>query len=665
MARIFLVASAMLAFAHAAWAQRPDTRVAQSKSSGEPARSLLERPARLSIERMPLESALNALTQASGVPLAFSPARMPRNASVSCACANVDMSGALDQLLAGTALEYVELSGQIVLFLEGDSQGERGNLLIGLRHPGVLASSMGGKRDAARGDHADENGDHTSSPNIMVRSVTAPATHVRVGTITGTVTEAGTNSPVVNAQIAVDGAGRAFTNADGRYRITDVPPGRHNVSVASIGYRRSTLEVEVADGATVTLDFALELSPTRLDELVVTATGEQRRVELGHVLGSVRADAIARSAPIANFSDLIQSRVAGVTVLTPDGGSGLSSQIRIRGMNSFTLANDPIVVVDGVRVENTPGQRSNPTLFNFAARHTTGRLADINPREIESIEIVKGPSAATLYGTDAANGVILINTKRGMPGRTTVDVYTEIGAIEPSERYPDSWYRFGRSTASGAPVRCTLLAEAANSCMADSLSSFNPMTNSVTTPLGTGVRQVYGAQLSGGMPSLTYFLSGEYENERGFLRMPDTDQERYRAFLGQNDIPAEIIHPNGVRKVSLRGTMTGELADRGDLRLSVGFVTNETRVAGTALPRMAQFGPGYRDEFDGWRPRGRPSDLFGERNRERTSHFTGSLSSTFLASSWLSLRGSVGLDYSGSHFDHLIRRGEGSFTGTV
>jgi hypothetical protein len=149
-------------------------------------------------------------------------------------------------------------------------------------------------------------------------------------------------------------------------------------------------------------------------------------------------------------------------------------------------------------------------------------------------------------------------------------------------------------------MRCTLLAEVSNLCTPDSLSHFNPMTYSATSPLGTGYRQAYGAQLSGGVSSLSYFTSGEYENEQGFLTMPAPDRQIYQARLGGGKIPDENLNPNRVLKVSLRGNVTGQLGTRGDLGISVGYVNNDTRVADFSLPRSAEFGPGYRDAYDGW-----------------------------------------------------------------
>lgn len=664
MARITVVATAMFALAHTVSGQRPDTRVAQSAKPDEHAPSLLERPARLNIEDVSLEAALNALTRASGVPLAFSPARMPRGARTSCSCADVDMRAALDELLAGTSLEYVELSGQIVLFPEGDSQGERGNLLIGLRNSGRLAMSMtGGGRDTAGGDHSDSNGDHTSNSNIIVRRVRGPAAQVRVGTIIGTVTEAGTSTPVVNAQIAIDGGGRAFTDTEGRYRVTNVPPGHRSVSVTSIGYRRLTQEVEVADGATVTLDFALELSPTTLNELVVTATGEQRRVELGNAITTIRADSVASAAPVMTLSDLLTGRAPGVQVFANGGLTGAAPQINIRGQSSLSLSNQPLMYIDGVRVDNS--EASNSGGLGLAAT-TAGAFNDIQLQDIESVEIVRGPSASTLYGTDAANGVILVRTRRGAPATAPRwRVFTEFGVLNFDRgRFSDianrsSNFPWGHPVDGPASTQqqCPLGSVAAGACVQDSLSTFSPLMDPETTPIGSGRRALFGVQLSGGR-EVSYFLSGSYEEEIGYLAMPLADRailENQRGALGLRD---EELRPNAFRKYSFRSNVGVPVGSTADLRFTSSLHARHSRIpSGTSLTRGVS-GVGFRDENDGWRGI-RAGESFLQRHEEDLTRFTGSVQGEWRPTAWLQGRATAGADFSSTFLDLLRRQGEG------
>jgi TonB-dependent SusC/RagA subfamily outer membrane receptor len=174
-----------------------------------------------------------------------------------------------------------------------------------------------------------------------------------------------------------------------------------------VGYGSVQRTVTVA-GDAATVDFVLAQVPFSLEEIVTTATGEQLSRELGHSVGRVEAASLIETSPVNDLTAVLNGRVAGVTVLKNDGVVGGSSRVRIRGASSVSLSNDPLLYVDGIRVsERGPLFRLDnggfaPSFFD-----------DINPEEIESIEVIKGPSAATLYGTQAANGVIRVTTKRG------------------------------------------------------------------------------------------------------------------------------------------------------------------------------------------------------------------------------------------------------------
>src|SRR5207248_2200736 len=178
--------------------------------------------------------------------------------------------------------------------------------------------------------------------------------------------------------------------------------------------------VTVSAGQVSTLDFALERAIVQLQEIVTTATGQQARSELGNAvttLGDVNAR--VETTPVTNLGDLLVAKAPGVVVL-PGAMTGSAPVIRIRGLGSLAttgsgVTNNPIYVVDGVRVATGS--------IGLGTGGTAGSLLnDFDPNEIEDIEIVKGPSAATLYGTDAANGVIVISTRKGRAGTEQVRV---------------------------------------------------------------------------------------------------------------------------------------------------------------------------------------------------------------------------------------------------
>ncbi len=178
----------------------------------------------------------------------------------------------------------------------------------------------------------------------------------RTGTIIGRVTDATNNESVTGVSLIVEGTRvGAVTGADGRYRLAALPAGAHTVTARRIGYAKLSLPVAVVDGQDVKVDFVLARVASRLEDVVATATGDQRRLEVGNAIGTISVDSVMNTAPVNNITDLLSGRVPGLQVYNAGGYVGTTSPIRIRGTNSFTVSNDPIVIIDGIRVENTPG----------------------------------------------------------------------------------------------------------------------------------------------------------------------------------------------------------------------------------------------------------------------------------------------------------------------
>lgn len=226
------------------------------------------------------------------------------------------------------------------------------------------------------------------------------------GSITGKVTDQANGQALVGARVQAAGTNYfAISNQQGQYTIRGVNGGTYSLRIVMLGYGSTQKSVTVAAGQAATVDWALSQVPYTLEEIVTTATGEQLKRELGNSVSRVEAAQLVDAAPVTSLTEVLNGRVAGVVAIANDGIVGSGSRIRIRGVSSASLATDPLVYVDGIRVSErgpalTVGNGGNsPSFFN-----------DINPEEIESIEVVKGPSAATLYGTQAANGVIRITT---------------------------------------------------------------------------------------------------------------------------------------------------------------------------------------------------------------------------------------------------------------
>lgn len=243
---------------------------------------------------------------------------------------------------------------------------------------------------------------------LGVLFVSTPASAQQSGSVTGVVRAQSTLQPLSAAQVQVVGTPRGgLSGEDGRFLIVGVEPGEYTIRATLLGYSRAEVTVTVQAGQTATADFMLAQSAIQLDEIVVTGTsGGQQRRELGNSVGTIQVGDQLDAAPIANANELLTSRTPGLTLMSNSGQAGSSSNIRIRGAGSLSGGYQPVFYVDGVRIESG--------VVEGASTYQGGNALDfLNPDDIESIEVIKGPAAATLYGADAANGVIQIITKKG------------------------------------------------------------------------------------------------------------------------------------------------------------------------------------------------------------------------------------------------------------
>jgi len=340
------------------------------------------------------------------------------------------------------------------------------------------------------------------------------AVFAQQGTISGRVTATGGQALGESRLFVVGTSLTARTSTDGQYTIRGVSPGTVEVRVIRVGFQEQKKSVVISAGGAVTVDFSMQPAVVQLQEIVTTATGEQRKVELGNTISTLGdvSNRVETSA-VTNIQDLLVAKAPGVNIL-PGNMTGSAGQIHIRGVNSLSLNNNPIWVVDGVRF--------NSSSINVGVGGTnTTFLSGLNPEEIEDIEIVKGPSAATLYGTDAANGVIVVTTKKGRAGSTRWTWFGEGGLVQDKNKYPTAYAEWGHD-ATGKTTRC-LNYTIGQGCTLDSLTSLNVLATPGLTPLATGHRDQYGLQVNGGTDIVRYFVSGDLENELGPVKMPQHD----------------------------------------------------------------------------------------------------------------------------------------------
>jgi TonB-linked SusC/RagA family outer membrane protein len=260
------------------------------------------------------------------------------------------------------------------------------------------------------------------------------ATHGQTGTVVSGIVRSTTGTPLVGAVVRAPALNvGATTNAEGRYTLT-LPPtarGAIELSVRRIGYKAVTETITVG-GSPISRDFSLTVSATELAEVVVTALGVERpRSTLGTAQQQLSAGELNETRA-QNLMQQIQGKVSGVQITSP-GTQGGSTNIVIRGQNSITGNNQPLFIVDGVAVSNAnrggaPFVSSN-TNFDYG-----NALSDLNPDDIESLSVLKGPNAAAIYGSRAANGVILITTRRGRNtnGRMRTEMNTTVTFERPA-----------------------------------------------------------------------------------------------------------------------------------------------------------------------------------------------------------------------------------------
>src|SRR5581483_10786339 len=367
-----------------------------------------------------------------------------------------------------------------------------------------------------------------------------------------------------------------------------------------------------------------------------------------------KVDSVVQTAPVTNLTDIITARVPGVQVNLSSGGlTGASPPITIRGENSLSLSNEPLIYVDGIRQDNS-------TVGDFqglsAIGESSGRFNDIVPEDIESIEIVKGPSASALYGTDAANGIIAIRTKRGVAGARRFSVFAEQGLLVLNKsEFPYSYTGWGRllDGSNATTDQCTLVAVAARACVQDSITHFSPFRDPATTPITNGERGDYGLQLSGGTDT-RYFVSGTYQYETGVLKLPTADMRLYAPIVGATGFGNDALHPNALSKYSVRDNVITNVGSIGDVSLLGSYLSSDTRIPLSYGLAGGFWGPGYRDSVnDGWAYGARPAEVFVPRHDEAVQRFDGSVNSNWHPTTWFSGRGIVGVEFSSNSLNAL------------
>lgn len=460
----------------------------------------LSMPARLRVHDVPLPDALMELHRQSGVNLAFSPTLLPERGRVSCACEDVTVGEALGRMLAGTPFRHVGVGGHVVI--------ERRPVLA---HSRPLSTYEAFRPSVAT---------LVSSASLFAPADVdvEPAFRApRVGTINGRVIDSATRKALVGVQVHIAASSiGVVTDAAGRFQLSSVPAGEVTVQAELIGYASSARTVTVVDQQTVTVDFELATTQLRLEELIVSVEArEMRRLELGTDIARIDAERVVKQGAVASMSQLLQARTPGISVTRGSGLAGGGSRIRIRGPGTLTQDNNPLLVIDGIRVTNNTTDGTSAT-----SGGGTSRFDDLSPEEIADIQIIKGPAATALYGSEAAPGVIVVRTKRGITGAPSFSVGSRFGTMQNTWDYPDNYADvtevYGVTDVSDP--RIAQFSAEKNPVTGQVFIKHNPFMNPGTTPFPDRVYLggVHGS-VSGGGQDVRYFAAAEYNHEDGIV----------------------------------------------------------------------------------------------------------------------------------------------------
>jgi len=394
------------------------------------------------------------------------------------------------------------------------------------------------------------------------------ATTIAQRTISGTVTDVN-GEPLIGASVLAAGSSvGTITDIDGSFSLS-VPEGTDKIEISYTGFDNQV--VDISSSSTVSVQLA---EGKLLEEIVVTAGGlEKNKARLGYAIQNVDADELLKAQEV-NLVNALNSKVAGVQVVSSSGSPGASANIRIRGNTSINGTNSPLFVIDGVPIDNSSSGNGTDGVDQ------SNRAIDLNPNDIESMTVLKGPSATALYGVRAANGAIVVTTKKGAAGKPRVTVSATYSA-DQANKLPgkQSTYAQGRTT-NGVPAwRGPNTAEGFSwGPRIDELEYDGEATwfdqNGSLVPAGTG----------NGTPARAYdaydfFTTG---NTFDLNASVSGGSETGRYFISAGRLTSEGIIPNSsFTRTSFRVNLENDVTDK----ITVGMSANYVQSGGDRIQR--------------------------------------------------------------------------------
>ena len=363
------------------------------------------------------------------------------------------------------------------------------------------------------------------------------------GTVRGTVASTGSGRALAGARVQVVGTQLgAVTGASGEYTINGVPAGRATLRAVVIGHSPSDRSVTVTAGAETRADFTLAEQALSLDAVVVTGTaGAAQRRQVGNAVTKLDVEELTAKSSVMNVTEVLQGRAPGVTVLPNSGIAGTAADIRIRGAGSL-IGYAPVVYVDGVRYNTESLGNFSPAGAGLTANNSfqvTSAFNGINPNDIESIEVIKGPAAATLYGAEAAGGVIQIITKKGARGqqRTRWDARVERGTtawgVEHLVNYTTCDAAKISASDAGGPLWPGCQGVPEGTILTDRPMARDP------NALRTGDLQRTSLSVRGGGERYSFYVSGETDDDEGVFLNNYSNRRSVRANFSVN--PSRVL----------------------------------------------------------------------------------------------------------------------------
>lgn len=441
------------------------------------------------------------------------------------------------------------------------------------------------------------------------------------GEVRGTVTDIATGDPLPGANLLVQGhdIGSA-TNIDGEYHITGIPAGNHTLLIRFLGYQQRSLDISISEGEVLELDIELSESQLSMDEVVITGTaGDTRRRTVGNAISRVDAEDVMERVSNNTVTELLQAKTPGLTLIPGSGTAGTAANMRIRGAASLAAGNQPVFYIDGMRIQ-TGGQGN----FNVYGQNTSA-LDALNPNDIASIEVIKGPAAATIYGANAASGVIQITTKQGSMGESNMNWNARVETGFTS--WPESWRPTNYTEVTQARLDNPDSWPSLTGMEVGEFYEHVPMSDNPDA-LRNGLLNKYSLSVRGGGEEYAYYISGSHDEEDG------------------------VFYNNFSNRSTVRGNFRFFPTDNLDFSVNAGYSNNHVRLplndniaygliisSWLAVPGQQYTGAGDEGFFTL-----APEYANTYDNQTRANRFTLSSTINFRPFDWMNNRLRIGID---------------------